>query len=360
LTAQPTSYWKLGLFVLGGIAVGLAAIAWLGASWLDRRAVHAVAYFDESVSGLNEGSPVKIRGVTVGSVTDISLAPDRRRVAVYMDAYEDKLESLGLPVREDEHRAADTVRVKLALTGISGQKHILVELYEEGMAPPVEPLGFEPPENLLYLESMRSSMKSIESAGVGVVERLPEITRQIEGVLAEIQRILEGVDPEAVRRLTGELRQSADAMLVSIKELSETLDRKLEDLDTARLDTRLAEVLDSVRALSDELRGAVHRLAAEDGEIPRTARSAGRTLETLDAAVRGLELPATGRSLREAATAISGAAEEFAALNGDLRVDLAALQETLEAIRRLADLLEREPDALLRGKSDNEGPNRDS
>jgi paraquat-inducible protein B len=65
LSANP---WKLGLFVLAGSAAFFGGIAWLAIARLQTSNHVAHAYFDEALTGLEEGSPVRFRGVLIGTV----------------------------------------------------------------------------------------------------------------------------------------------------------------------------------------------------------------------------------------------------------------------------------------------------
>ena len=80
--AAPTNHWKLGLFVVVGFVLALSTVAVLGARSLRKEVVQYVSYFDESVQGLEAGSPIKFRGVTIGTVGKIDVAPDHRHVEV--------------------------------------------------------------------------------------------------------------------------------------------------------------------------------------------------------------------------------------------------------------------------------------
>ena len=61
----------VGAFVLGAIALVLAAIVALSSGhWLARRDRFAL-YFPGSVKGLDKGAPVTFRGVKVGEVQDV-------------------------------------------------------------------------------------------------------------------------------------------------------------------------------------------------------------------------------------------------------------------------------------------------
>src|SRR5437870_930759 len=52
-----TNHWKLGLFVVAGILAAAGTVFWLAAHRFQRDALQAVSYFDESVQGLDVGSP---------------------------------------------------------------------------------------------------------------------------------------------------------------------------------------------------------------------------------------------------------------------------------------------------------------
>src|SRR5439155_344728 len=87
MATTATNHWKLGLFVLLAVVALLGALFWLGARRFHRESFAAVSYFDESVQGLDVGSPVKFRGVTVGTVAEITIAPDHRHVQVTSNIY---------------------------------------------------------------------------------------------------------------------------------------------------------------------------------------------------------------------------------------------------------------------------------
>src|SRR4051812_34792140 len=70
--SQRANYFKLGLFVIGAVAAGVAVLLIIGTGrWLKPR-VTMETYFNESVQGLDIGSKMKYRGVVVGEVTAIS------------------------------------------------------------------------------------------------------------------------------------------------------------------------------------------------------------------------------------------------------------------------------------------------
>ena len=76
--ATRANYVKIGLFVVLGFAAALALAVSLGATGTRRVTVAFYTYFNESVQGLEVGEPVTFRGVSVGHVGAITIAPDRR------------------------------------------------------------------------------------------------------------------------------------------------------------------------------------------------------------------------------------------------------------------------------------------
>src|SRR5438876_5105795 len=69
-----TNDFKLGLFVLAGVALLIAGILAFGArSFFEKKGV-LETYIDDEVQGLSVGSPVELRGVRVGKVTRINFS----------------------------------------------------------------------------------------------------------------------------------------------------------------------------------------------------------------------------------------------------------------------------------------------
>ena len=73
--ARDPQKFKLGVFVLTGIALLLGGIIVLGAGSWFRESVTMYCYFDINVSGLEEGSQIRYRGVNIGVVDDVRLVP---------------------------------------------------------------------------------------------------------------------------------------------------------------------------------------------------------------------------------------------------------------------------------------------
>src|SRR3982750_2650601 len=70
--SQTANYFKSGLFVTGAVAAGILVLVIIGTGRFFERKVITETYFKESVQGLDIGSKLKLRGVTIGEVTRIS------------------------------------------------------------------------------------------------------------------------------------------------------------------------------------------------------------------------------------------------------------------------------------------------
>jgi paraquat-inducible protein B len=65
----------IGIFVMSGLALGVLALAVLGSGGLFRRPHRFICFFNGSLNGLKVGAAVKVRGVEIGSVSEIRLRP---------------------------------------------------------------------------------------------------------------------------------------------------------------------------------------------------------------------------------------------------------------------------------------------
>ena len=68
----------IGVFVVGALVLLMIAIVVFGSGELFKRTNKFVLYFDGSVKGLSIGAPVMFRGVSIGTVKDISLIYDSK------------------------------------------------------------------------------------------------------------------------------------------------------------------------------------------------------------------------------------------------------------------------------------------
>jgi len=312
-----TNRWKLGLFVILGGALAVAALLVFGAQRWNERTVTYFSFFDESVQGLDPGSPVKFRGVTVGRVAAIDVAPDHRHVQVALELSGEQLERLNLGAlrRADSGAIATSrLRVQLAQTGITGVKFLLLDFFDGTSGPPPK-LPFPTPRNTI--PSTPSTMKNLEDAVVRAAAQFPDIASAILGTTTKMNALLESVTEEHLPERVSKTLATADSAVVELKdqihglqarELSAQAQKDLAELErTLQSANRVLTRLDSDKGLVQ----SVERVADSVGEVARGAREVGPEVEL---------------TLRE----VRGAAR---------------------SIRRFADTLERDPDMLLKGRA---------
>jgi paraquat-inducible protein B len=318
--AAPTNHWKLGVFVTAGFVLCLATVALLGARSLRKEVVRYVSYFDESVQGLEVGSPIKFRGVTIGTVGKIDIAPDQRHVEVTSELGVAEMRRLGLDVEKGIHiqgvntklEVATDLRVQLASMGLTGVKFLQLDFFLVADNPPPM-LPFAVPEN--YIPAAASTMKNLEDSLVRTMNRMPEIAEQLSGVLTHVDNLLgdfedKKLPDEIVATLSGANKAIAEAQ------------KKLAQVDAAKLSKKAEKTLDSL----DTSVNRVNKLLAQvDGD-------------------KGL-LASMGR----ATNAVGDTALTADGLGTDLAETLKAVQEAAKSIHQLTEALEKDPDMLIKG-----------
>lgn len=331
--------WKLGLFVLLGVGLGVVVLFWISLSRYRRETIPAVTYFDESVQGLEPGAPVKIRGVTIGAVRGISMAPDLRHVEVRVDLYTGTVDEIGLsPVHEadggDGSFAPPEVRVVLTTIGITGIKILEVDFFDPESSPPPE-LSFATPWN--YVPARPSTLKSIEIGLREVFDMLPRVLQGIDRLAATLDESLRAAD-------LGELSRRVQRLL-------EHLDDMLVELEHEGLAARTAEALEHVAALAEGLRATLEGIDDPEHPLGRRLSQVDGLLATVERAVVDARLDETSAALREATLAFGALARETTGLTGEVHSDLVAFRRAMESLEALGRLLERDPGALLRGRA---------
>jgi paraquat-inducible protein B len=311
-------HWKLGLFVVFGFTLALIAALFLGTRGLRQKAVSYTSFFDESVQGLDVGAPVKFRGVTVGNVSSIFIAPDGRHVGIASDLIVKDITDLGLNQGRGEEsriRVPPELRMQLASQGLTGVQFIQIDFFDvKDNPPPVLPF----PVPARYIPAVVSMMKNLGDSLVHAVDRLPEVAEGILQVTTKVEKLVDEIEAQ-------NLSQSASATLSHANQVLVSLDQALLKLDTGKL--------------SDQAQGAL-------AEATTTLASANALIARLDG----------DRGLVRSATRATDAVGDLAVLlssnevGGQLEETFRDIQEVTAALQREADALQRDPDMLLKGR----------
>ena len=323
--ANPT---LIGAFVIGAVVIAVAGLIVLGSGKLFHRMRPFVVYLQGDVTGLRVGSPVRFQGVQVGAVTDIRLyvTPEGAKpivpVTILLDESVIQSKS-GTDVDLDAstiHRAIEHgLRARLDTESlITGQRCIALDIAPDtpaklfGLSQGMEEIPAIPGS----VEEMRKVLKQIQEVDFkSLVGELTETSRALREIVA-------GPDTQS---LPAALRKSIEG----IDRLVATLEREVEPIG-ARIDgaskavqavaAELETTMKTLRPSLESIRNTADRTAAVEEELSKTLASARAMLDPNAPLV--VELQSTLR--------------EFAA--------------TSRSLRALADLVERDPSVLLRGK----------
>jgi ABC-type transporter Mla subunit MlaD len=315
--SAPTNHWKLGLFVVVGLGVGLFVVSILGARALRKETITYVSYFDEAVTGLSEGSQVSFRGVTIGNVSAIDVASDRRHVAVSYELAVDVLTKLDLAHKDGRNVRVTVprdVRVQLTSTGLTGVKFVKLDFFEPRSHPP-PPLPFEVPRN--YIPATPSTMKNVEDSLLKAIDSMPQLVASASTLMSELRSV-------AVQLNQSNLPGKASATLDGAQRLVERLDGKVAAVDAAGLSRDAGKAVANLDAAIGRVQSLLAKVDGEDGLLSSFQRASD--------------------SVGDVAGDARGASEE---LDRTLR----DLGDASRSVQRLVDALEVEPDMLIKGRS---------
>ena len=295
----------IGAFVMGAMALVVAAVVTLGSGRLFRETATLVCYFDDSVEGLEVGAPVKVHGVAIGKVVRIQLRyrqrPNDYRVPVFVEL--------------------DLKRIR-GLRGDRPTPRMLAELVEHGLRARLE---------------NQSLVTGTLFVNFGFYPRTPV-------VLSEVAP--EGGYPE-MPTIATPLAQLADSVTAIIA--------KIQRIDLEGLAHSIAGAASSVTRLA-----STAKVPEAFAELSATLRTFDKLGSHADADLQPLlaELRATVGDARSALVGLDGAAGATsrlvapeAPLSVRLNDALGEVSRAANAVRELAEFLQRNPNSLLVGKA---------
>jgi len=254
----------------------------------DVAVVHVVFEFKESVRGLSEGAPVEFRGVTIGEVIRVRTEFDPRTFT-----FAQPVEAYLYPER---------LRARSRDAGA-------------GLPTPETPEGIRKRVQIFVEHGMRAQLRTgnlLTGQKFVAVDLFPRAPKVKAGF---------SKPPFEIPTLPGALEDIEETVAGILKKLEKVQYEQI-GADLRKVTVTLDEVLKSVDRL-------VQRIDAElVGETRSTLQAARAAIERAD---RGLLAP-------------------DASLQEDVRETLREIARAADALRSLADLLERQPESLIRGK----------
>jgi len=321
--AAKASARAIGIFVIGAILLMLAAIGFLGSGNLFRTTFNFVSYFGGSVSGLDPGAGMKLRGVRIGQVTEIRLAiPGEARV----------LDDFMIPVLWEIDKEL------LVKHGTAGEitAATLDTLISLGLRATLQQESFVTGKKYIGLDLM------------------PDSELKLQGIVfedyTEIPTATTGLDLDAIQASFNQLLAKltavdADTIIASVTHALENLDALLSNPGLAEAAEQLPVTL---RTAQRSLESMGDLFANADSSVAPLRLQLLETAERADSAMLALQLTLEGTRSLLATEGITSTR---------LNEALYEINATMRAFRSLAETLDRNPGALIRGK-DYEEENR--
>ena len=286
--------FSVGLFLICGIAVTIVAVIWLGMSNYLEKGRLVVAYFDESVQGLDVDSPVKYRGVGICRVHQIIVAPDQRMIEVVMMIDSDI---------QTKYKSEDFI-AQLKSVGITGLMFIEIEHRGDIVPRVAPPFDFTP--------------------------EYPVIATQA----SEISKIFQGIQD------TFEMFRSFDATAISAQ-LTSALKKVNRAIDEAKLEQTVAEFRTTLKRAQDllkteEVAVLLASLEETSGSINRMATNANDGISDLRATVQRLD------------STIGSSGEDVQQMTSNLKDAAGQVKEAMASAATLMKNADRQVDTLQR------------
>jgi hypothetical protein len=175
-----------------------------------------------------------------------------------------------------------------------------------------------------------STFKSLEEGARDLVKVLPQLAETANGLLAELRKqVAEAELPELAHSLRG---------------LADSVRAITQRVEASGVVDAAASALVQSRGLFEDLRG-------EQGPLLSVSRDLRTVLQRAETVLGEVHAAESSKSLHSAAEGITDAAAEMSAMAREVRAEMVNLRRALHAIEQLALSLERDPSALLRGRS---------
>lgn len=325
---------RLGAFVLSGLVLVVGTLVVLiGLSILEQRARYRTR-FTQSVSGLEVSAPVKYRGLRVGRVESMYIAPDDpAAIEIEFSLNE------GTPLYEGTLAALDA-------SGLTGLKSINLVGGGDPSKPEIAP-------------------NSLLPSDPGFMDRIVD---QAENVALKVSQVADQI----ARWTRDENREEVEELVRSLNSFVTTADGFLAD-NRAPMTRALNGVADATEGVAELTRTGASSLKQVEEDIAAITSAIRRPLERVDPNDLARTLSATRRAM-EALTARLAQSETGAALTQltktmermsaliddldlavrasreDFTASLSYMRQAAEDLREFSRIIAQDPSTLVRGR----------
>lgn len=270
MSAQ-ANYFRIGIFIIAGMLLLAGGLVTFGVGQFFREKIYLETYVDATVQGIEVGSPVKFRGVTVGKVTQIGFLfteyphVDRSELVNYVVILLE-IDKEIFPGMFDQHdmqqvlnRAIDRgLRIQIEPQGITGLNYMEINYVDASRFSPIkitwQPhhfyLPYAPGELTSLLDSVNKMMREVENLN-------------IEGIGKNLLSLIENVDAAVKGAKLDQLSADARDVFAKVNQAVEDAEIKELSADTRRLLAEIQKSNEELRAILTNVEPA-SRLNADD------------------------------------------------------------------------------------------------
>jgi len=319
------------MFVIGAVTLALIALLSFGGINFFSKPQRFVVYFDESIHGLDLGSPVKLRGVRVGRVVDLNVQFDTRNknsvVEVICEFSRSTVkDEIGAMIdvssrKELEKLITQGLRAQLGVSGLAtGLLFVELDFVDPTLESPTVTAISDP--KFVVVPSVRSAISEFQASLTVILNNLKGVdfaglSREMNGLLVDVRKQVVGLE---LAKLSAEWTKAGTA----VNELARSGDFQ-------KTFAHLNETIDQVSKM----------LAGVDAQIQPAGVKLNEALAEAQVVLKSFNEAAD--SARRFITAQGGLGEETVRTMNQLA-------EAAASVQRLAEFLERNPNALLTGK----------
>ena len=371
---RKSDYFKLGAFIILGTSMLVAVIIILGASRYFETSFKVETYFDESVNGLEVGSPVKLRGVRVGRVASIDFVAniydkaqeqERRYVYVLCEINPDMFGN----VDEDEFRALvgrdvdHGLRVRPTSLGLTGQLFLNL-VYDKTDSSKALALDWAPQD--IYIPSEPSTLSRIEEAITTISQTLSSLNKEdITAIIKDVKSIVGALDDfmhteggkEAGKRMISLMTEASNLLARANQLLADPSAERIVP-ETARAITAVADIADrsteDVVASAAEARQALTSFKVASDAMakllgdPRMQEAMNQIAPTLQNVVQASnDLTASVRKVHSLVNRLNAV---VASEEANIHAILEDTREVMENLKELSGDAKRYPSGVLFGR----------
>ena len=340
---EKLSYFKIGLFVISATIIAAIGVVVLGVGALLQKKTILETYIDESVQGLDVGSAVKFRGVSVGKVeritlTSVEYATRRRyvlvRAGLTSDIFQFPLADAGSPGFTTE--IAKGLRVRLAAQGLTGTAYLEADYLDPARNPPLE-IDWQP--RFPYVPSAQSRITQLSEAVEHILRNVEQvdiqrITDGIEKSLATITKVADGANLESVGK-------QATALLTEVRDTNRQLKELVAGPELKATLADSAAAAGSARQILERAEKPLNQLLAD---LPKALDGVNRVVQRLDSA--SADLPDSSAQMKQTLQRLN---RLIASQQYEIQTTVQNLRSISESFKEITDNSKKYPSQTLFG-----------